>query len=540
MKPVSPEVAVTRIPFRESGQFAQRDVAYAERDADLLSFAVHQPTVESFAAAIAERQSFPCDRASLVEVLNEQYAGYGIKAKNRPAQLSQLADEKTFCVVTAHQASLFLGPLYYVYKILSAVALSRKLAEAYPEFSFVPVFVLGAEDHDLDEIDHVRVGGKTYQWQTGQTGATGRMKLTGIEEVRKLVGDALGDSTSAQRLRTLVERCYQPGRTLGVATAHFVAELFGQYGVVVANLDDLRFKRNFAPYIRREVIERVSEPLVAETVTRLESAGYRQQAHARSINFFYLQDGRRDRIEYEGGTYTVLDTPLRFSAAEMEREIREHPERFSPNVVMRPLLQEVSLPNLAYVGGGGELAYWLERKTQFAEFGVPMPVLVRRDSAWWITYEQQRRLSKLGLVQQDFLGDKHQLLRRVASEQADIAIDYSEQRDRLQQTLQDISASAKQVDPTLEAHVLAKAALLDKELVALEKRLVRRLKKQEADSVQRTEQLYDELLPGGGLQERKDSFMNLYARWGDGFFDALLEGFDPLDMRLKVFVEQRA
>ena len=536
----APDVAVTRIPFRDTGQFAARDVAYVEQDARLRPFMEHAPSVESFTAAIASRKAFGCDRDTLVEVLNEQYAGYGIKAKRRPAGIEQLRADDAFTIVTAHQASLFLGPLYYVYKILSAVALSRKLAEAYPGQTFVPVFVLGAEDHDLDEIDHLRVSGQTFRWDTDQTGATGQMTLAGIDAVRESVAEALGDSTSAQHLTELLARCYREDRTLGVATGHFVAELFGRYGVVVANLNDARLKRNFAEHIRREVLGRASKPLIDSTVQALTAEGFSQQAHARDINFFYLQPGRRDRIERQGERYVVLDTELSFSEGEMRAEIDAHPERFSPNVVMRPLLQEVSLPNLAYVGGGGELAYWLERRSQFAAFGVPMPVLVRRDSAWWVTHEQRKALRKLSLNPADLLGDGHQLLRRVATEQAGHAVDFTKEREALHDLLTGISASAKRVDPTLEKHVLAKSALLDKELVALEKRLVRRLKKQEADSVGRTEALRAELLPGGGLQERKDSFMNLYARWGDAFFDALLAAFDPLDGRLKVFVEQAA
>ncbi len=538
-----PDVQVEHLSFRESGQFSTRDIAYAELDERLLPFMQHvpQPTLEghsrlsAFAKTIHDRQQFAIDRHTLVEVLQEQYSTYGMKC---PGRVKQLLDTNTFTIVTAHQASLFLGPLYYVYKILSTVTLSRKLKKAYPDYEFVPVFVLGAEDHDLEEIDHLRIGSETITWQTQQTGATGAMHLREIEPAYKAVSAQLGNSSAANYLRDLLHKCYHSEANLGEATAHFVAELFGEYGVLVANLNHPRLKQNFAKHIKREVFEQVSQPLIEAQQAQLDAAGFAAQAHARAINFFYLQPGRRDRLVVEEGHIQVLDTDIRWTPAQLEQHIEEHPERFSPNVVMRPLLQEFSLPNLAYVGGGGELAYWLERKTQFAAFGVPMPMLVRRDSAWWIDYKSAKQLDKLGLSPRDLLGDKHQLLRYYVTTHSEVDVDLSARRAQLQTILETISHTAQRVDPTLEQHVLAKAKLLDNDLAALEKRLVRQLKKQQADGVSRIEQLHQTLLPNGGLQERSQSFMELYARHGKHFFELLLANFDPLDMRLKVLVEQ--
>ena len=537
--PPAPDVRVDYLGFRESGQFAARDVAYAEQDPALRPFMAHAPTVQAFAKTIETRREHPVDRATLVQVLREQYDTYGLDV---PDNVTALLSEDAFTVTTAHQASLFLGPLYYVYKILSAVALARQLGEVYPELRIVPVFVLGAEDHDLEEINHVRVGGERVTWRTRQTGATGQMSLADLEEARETVATSLGRSQHAGELRELLERCYRPDRTLGVATAHFVAELFGPYGVVVANLNDARLKRNFAPHIRREVLERASEPVIAGTVGELEAAGYAQQAHARAINFFYLQPGRRDRlvVAEDGVGVEVLDTELRWADdAAVAAEIEAHPERFSPNVVMRPLLQETTLPNLAYVGGGGELAYWLERKAQFAAFGVPFPVLVRRDSAWWLTAKQARRLGKLGLRPADLLGDEHALLRRYVTERAASNPELQHVIGRVRQAFADAGRVANNVEPTLEQRARAHGQRAVNALEALEKRLVRELKRQQHREVEAISALRAELLPGGGLQERRDSFLDLYARWGRGFFDALLGAFDPLDMRLKVFVEQR-
>ncbi len=539
-EPAAPPVRVERVSFRESGQFSARDVAYAERDPALAPFMAYPPTLAAFAKTIAARTAWEADRRygesrqTLLDVVREQYGSYRVKL---PADVDALLDPQTFTITTAHQASLFLGPLYYVYKILSAVALCRSLSERYPEQRFVPAFVLGAEDHDFDEIDHLRFRGKTYRWKTEQTGATGAMRLADLQPTLEALLQDLGPSTHARKLERSLREAYAADRTLGEATAGFVAELFRDYGVVVVNLTHPRFKRQFAPLIRREVLGRVSEPLIAETVAQLETAGFAQQAHARRINFFYLRAGRRDRLEVDGEDVVVLDTDLRWGREAVAAEIEAHPERFSPNVVMRPLLQEICLPNLAYVGGGGELAYWLERRAQFAEFDVPFPVLVRRDSAWWIGDKQARTLAKLGLRARDLLGDEHALLRAFVTEHSatDVAVDGDV--ERLRALFEDLSERAARVDPTLRMKVLADGQRSINEVERLGKRLVRELKRQQEHSIDTIQRIRAELLPDGGLQERTDSFMDLYVRHGGELFDTLLAAFDPLDMRLKVFEE---
>ena len=530
----TPTVKVDYLSFRESGQFSARDTAYAEQDSALKPFMAYPPSISAFAKTIETRKKYPIDRETLIEVLTDQYASYGVKLSEN---VSALSEKHTFSITTAHQASLFLGPLYYVYKILSAVSLARQLKEVYPDHDFVPVFVLGAEDHDLDEIDHVRLHGEKITWSTQQTGSTGAMSLSEIGDALQQVTEQLGPSSAAKDLKALLEKCYKTERTLGVATAHFVAELFNDYGVVVANLNDRRFKKNFASIIEREILEQASQKLIAEAVSSLEEVGYSQQAHAREINFFYLQPGRRDRLVVNGDQIEVLDTEISWSTAEIKAEIASHPERFSPNVVMRPLLQETALPNLAYVGGGGELAYWLERKEQFAEFGVPYPVLVRRDSAWWISQKHAKRMEKLGISKLDLLGDEHQLLKHYVTSNNDDNLDFSEELATLDALFKSLAARAEAVDPTLAPRALAHGALADKQVTKLQKRLVRTLKKQQSTAVNQIVGLRADLLPGGGLQERKDSFMEQYVLYGPHFFDTLLEHFDPLDMRLKVFVE---
>ena len=531
-----PRVRVERLPFRATGQFAARDVAYAEGDERLAPFRAYAPTLADFDDALAARAGHPVDRETLVAVIRDQYAAYGLEP---PPGAGALIEPTTYTVTTAHQASLFLGPLYYVYKILSAVRLARDLNARWGERArVVPVFVLGDEDHDLDEIDHVRVRGEVVTWRTEQTGATGQMTLAGIEPALARVEALLGPGTSAREIVDLLRACYRPERTLGEATAHFVAALFGPLGVAVVRLGDPRLKANFAASLRREALEHLSKPLVEAAVAELEAAGFAQQAHARDVNLFYLRPGRRDRlVALGGGGVGVHGTDIAWSRDEAEVEIAAHPERFSPNVVTRPLYQEATLPNLAYVGGGGELAYWLERRSQFAAFGIPYPVLVRRDSAWWIGRRAARMLGRLGLGYRDLLGDEHELARRFVAAEAEVSVDLSAEAARVRAVFEELSRRALAVDPSLEMRALAHGTRAAQAVEDLERRFVRALKRRSEVALDRIDRLRAELLPGGGLQERSTSFLDLYATHGPTLFDVLLEAFDPLDMRLKVFLE---
>ena len=535
---IAPSIQVERYTLSETGQFARRDVDYAEHPERFEDFTAGAPTLEAFGQAIERRRAAaPVDRALLVEVLSAQYAQYGCKP---PAGLHDLAQAETFCVTTAHQASLVLGPLYYVYKILSTVSLARQLTERYPDYRFVPVFVLGAEDHDLDEIDHLYLGQERVHWPTQQTGSTGRMRLHGIDAVLDQIAEQIGTTRPAREILTRLRATYSNERTLGLATADFVAQLFAPYGVVVANLSDARLKRSFAPYLRRELTERLSQPLVDQQVNRLAELGYGQQAHARDINLFYLSEGRRDRIVFDelANEYEVLDLGKRFGEQELLTELETYPERFSPNVVMRPVLQEFCLPNLAYVGGGGELAYWLERRAQFEAFELPFPILVRRDSAWWITAEAQKLLLKLDLEPIDLLGDRHVLEAHLAKAASSHDTEVERELAQIDEVFSSLAQRAAAVDQSLERKVLADGHRAHAAVKDVHKRMIRRLKRHHADQLQRLEQLLQLTAPGGKLQERRESFLTLYARHGKELFDLLLADFNPLDARLKVFVEE--
>lgn len=527
---------IKRIPYSEVPLFSQRDKAYIDEVPALRPFYKYSVEIESFRQVIQDKRKDATDRQLLVEVLKDQHSKYSHPAVR--ANIEKLASPNTFTLVTAHQPSLFTGPLYYIFKNISVINLARQLNEHYPEFHFVPVFLTGGEDHDFEEVNHLHLFNRTLTWESGETGSVGQMSTKTLRPVLDDLQGILGESDLAKEIFQLIERTHTSNERYADAALELAHELFKKYGLVVFDASDRRFKKSFAPIIREEIFKQVSKPLVEETFEKLAAAGYPSQAFPREINFFYLGEQFRERIVEEDGQFKVLNTDLSFSPSEMETEIEQHPERFSPNVIMRPLMQELVLPNLAYIGGGGELAYWLERKSQFEHFGLNFPMLIRRNSSMWIDRGSTKRIEKLGLSLSELWDDIDLLLKNYLVKHSDTEFSLQAEQTELEALFLKISEKAKAIDPSLERAVLAEHAKAKKGLENMETRLLRAEKQRHDQAVSQIRSLKEKLFPNNGLQERHDNFLSLYLKYGDGFFDTLLANFDPLEKRFLVILDK--
>ncbi|MBB4077899.1 bacillithiol biosynthesis cysteine-adding enzyme BshC [Lewinella aquimaris] len=526
---------IERIPFVEVPQFSKRDVAYATGSEDLKPFYNYPVSLEAFREVIRDKTRDNTDRDLLVDTLEQQYADLGL-AGEAPANLQLLRSRQTFTVITAHQPSLFTGPLYYVLKICSAINLARQLNEAYPEQQFVPVFISGAEDHDFEEVNHTYLYGNRIEWENEGAGPVGKRLSDTLGSALEQLKEILGDRETARSVYARIERAYTSHETYGMGALALVHELFGKHGVVVADMSHRPFKEAFRHIMERELFDSVSQPLIEEAQRQLEALGYSGQAHARDINLFYLTEkpAGRNRIVREGERFRILDTDLEFSTDEMRRELQDHPERFSPNVVMRPLYQELIFPNLAYIGGGGEIAYWLERKQQFAAFGINFPMLVRRNSALWIDRGNQKKLDKLGLDYRALFRDADLIIRDYVAEQSENELSLADELAKLESLFRGIAEKAERIDPTLAKAVMGEHARQAKAVENLEGRIRRTEKQRFETAMNQIRGLRDKLFPANGLQERYDNFLNFYLQEGEQLFEVLIEELDPLQDGLVV------
>jgi len=512
------------IEFPDVPQFSFKDVAYTTELAALRPFYAYEPSMEGFAKAIDNRKKTKLDRATLVAVLQEQYAELS-KSELVNNHIQALANENSFTIITAHQPSLFTGPLYYIYKIISVIHLCRKLKVQYPDYQFIPTFVTGGEDHDFEEVNYVNLFGKKVYWKNDLKGSVGMMPT-------------VGNSDKAVEIFGIIESAYTNNKTYSKATVQLVHELFKAYGLVVANMNHPKLKRLFIPQIKEEVFNRPSQALVQKTADELSKIDFKPQAFPREINFFYLRENLRERIVFEDNQYKVLNTDYSFTTAEMQTEIEAHPEYFSPNVVMRPIYQEVVMPNLAYIGGGGELAYWLERKSQFAHFGVFYPMLIRRNSVMWVDKGSAKKINNFGIGINHLFQDTDSVIRLFVESQSSEPLEIKQEKEAISKTFDAIAVKAENIDPNLKKAMLAEKTKLLKNLDQLESRLIRAEKQKYDVALKQISKIKDKFYPNNGLQERHDNFLGFYLKYGRGFFDYLLEHLNPLEKKLLVVLDE--
>ncbi|MEO5909180.1 MAG: bacillithiol biosynthesis cysteine-adding enzyme BshC, partial [Ginsengibacter sp.] len=384
------------IPFSQTGKFTKIVLDYINGVSQLKDFYEHPVNLEGIKSAIEQRKKYHTNRKLLVDQFTIQYKDFE-DCKFIKSNIDALFNENTFTVCTAHQPNIFTGHLYFIYKILHTIKLADFLKKELPEYHFVPVFFIGSEDADLEELNHVIIDGIKYEWETKQTGAVGRMKVD--DNLIKLIDKISGRITVeifGKPLIDLLKKCFVKNSTIEEATFLFVHNLFKEYGLLVLLPDSAAFKREMISIFEDDIFNHTSSKIVEQTSQKL-SRHYKAQAYPREINLFYLKDNLRNRIVEMNDHFAVHDTSIVFTNEEIKNEIKEHPERFSPNVILRGLFQEIILPDVAWIGGGGELAYWLQLKDLFKNNAVPYPVLIIRNSFLIVEKKYQKLLQKLNL-----------------------------------------------------------------------------------------------------------------------------------------------
>lgn len=518
------------IDFRATGYFSSLICDYLDEKESLKPFYNRFPKIDNFEGQIAEKQQYFSEdkRKILVNSLTQQYEAFEISELTEK-HIQDLKSSNTFTVTTGHQLNLFTGPLYFLYKIISTINLCEVLSEKYPKNNFVPVYWMATEDHDFDEINFFNFQGKKIQWNRPDGGAVGEFNTNGLAEVLKAFTNELGGGRNAEQLATLFEESYLKHDTLTDATRYLANTLFGAYGLVVVDGNDTNLKRLFIPELKEELLNKTSFKMVSKSIQAFKELdeGYKVQVNPREINLFYLDSNIRERIIEDEGSYTVNEQSTKFSKEGLLEELEECPEKFSPNVILRPLYQEVILPNLCYIGGGGELAYWLELKEMFDSYKVPFPILLLRNSALVKTEKQDKKLENLSISNGELFLKRDSFINRKVREISNIEIDFSEQRAMLQSHFSNMLALAAKTDASFEGAVKAQEVKQLKGLDHLEKRLLKAQKKKLKDQVVRMTDLQEQLFPGQSLQERKLNFSELYLEYGEQLVPALKNELDP-------------
>ncbi len=543
----------TQISYRSTELFSALINDYIETKGTAQSFVNYAANKEGYKKAIEQRASFPTNRKVLVEVLQNQYTQLAkevndasvLNSKNNNAlnnslnnietfklvnaNVNLLLKENTFTVTTAHQPNIFTGPLYFIYKIVHAIQLAAELKKQFPQHNFVPVYYMGSEDADLQEVGSYNLAGEAYQWNTKQKGAIGRMKVDDdlIKLLQNLEGYWSVQPEGKEALEVLKE-AYTKGKTIAEATLYLVHAFFGKYGLVVLQPDDAKLKSLFIDVMEKELRTGFSQKAIQPTKEKLAST-YHVQSDGRDLNLFYLKENTRARIEKKEGAYIVVDTDIHFTEEEIAKELHAHPDRFSPNVILRGVYQETILPGIAFIGGGGELAYWMELKNVFNEVKVHYPILQLRNSFMFMNEKQTAHWNSLGFSLED-----------VFKPLLELELDYikNQTKENLALTnhiasLNDLYTSIQQdvikIDTSLGDHAKSLSIQAQKKLALLEKKMIRAEKRKQQTSIDRIQAIKGSLFPKNSLQERVENFSEWVGAYGWDWVEAVLENSTTLN-----------
>tara|TARA_B100000900_G_scaffold161884_1_gene137431 strand:+ start:252 stop:1778 length:1527 start_codon:yes stop_codon:yes gene_type:complete len=502
-----------KLKYKDTFQFSNLILDYLNEDKKLKPFINYFPRKENFLKQIKLKEKQKINRNVLVDVLKAQNKSLKLSKKTND-NISLISYKNTFTVTTGHQLCLCTGPLYFIYKIISAINLCEQLAELNKGYNFVPVFWMASEDHDLEEINHINLFKKKLKWNTDQAGVVGEMSLKNIEEFLFEIKNSFKDFSN-NKILSMFEESYLKHNNLADATRFLVNELFGKYGLVIIDANCKELKQQFIKQIKKDISYNTYYEYLKKNTDDL-SKYYKPQANIRKINFFEISKGRREYITDDFN----------------KKKIENSPEIFSPNVLMRPLYQEIILPNISYVGGGAEISYWLQLKSVFDLENIPLPILVLRSSIMLISSKQKKILMKKGFNLKDIFLSKEELHKKYVLNNFSKEISLNKEYKKLKEIYEKIRL--KTSDVGLQSSLQAQIHKQLNWVSNFEKKIIREKKRECTNSLNQIDKLKEQLFPNNKMQERNDNFFQHNISNNDKLIEIIKGAIDPLSANFVV------
>lgn len=519
--------------YEQSNSFSKLFLDYVAEDADLRPFYAHSPAIQSIPNAIQQKKAFSAaQRELLVERLKVQYQHIDTTAAVHQ-NIELLKQENTFTITTGHQLSIFTGEWYFIFKIMTAISMAKEAKLKNPEYNFVPVFWMASEDHDFAEINHIQLGSHQFEWKFDATGPTGRLKVDSIESLITSLEHFLKGRTYASELISMLKIAYKKENSLAESTRILVDLLFKNEGLVIVDADDIELKKSWSPIIEKELFQQKSFEACTSQTNALEKLNYPSQLFPREINMFYILDGFRERIISDGDTFKTSEGSYSFTSQELKSEIDNQPERFSPNVVLRPVYQESILPNLCYIGGPGEIAYWLQLKLVFENYNIPYPILAWRNNFMITDQHDIEKWNALGFSINDFFKSILQLEKEYVVKHQTEKINLVEEELLLKNYIELMKQKAIRVDDNLKYSLLGTEKRILRMMERIEHKIWKAEKRKYKSSLNQISDLKSKYFPGGKLQERAENFSLWYANCGTEGMQVLLNNTEAFAKHIK-------
>ena len=517
------------ITLQESNYFSSLMLDYIEQKEELKPFYNRFPTPNSYLEQASEKLKTYQHRAVLVQQLQNQLKDLDLSTAQKN-NLTVLQQENAVTITTGHQLNLFTGPIFFFYKILQIIKQCEELNTSQNEIKFVPIFWMATEDHDFDEINHFKFQDRIFHWEKEHGGPVGELSTDGLEEVFRSYLSLFPNGKKKEDLKQLIEKSYCSSTTLTEATRKLVHALFKEFGLLMLDGNDKELKKLMIPIFEQELIDQKSFQAVEKSSEDLKHLAYTIQVNPREINLFYIAHPlSRERIVFEQEKFAVLNTSISFTKDEIIQELNQFPERFSPNVILRPLYQETILPNVAYIGGGGELAYWLELKAMFKAYETTFPLLVLRNSLLLRTKKQWKKQLALNLKDKDLFTKSRDLIKSHVEQESDLVQQLPHLKNELIQLFQQMEQLASKTDSSFNDMVQAQKTKQLKGFEKLEKRLVNAEIKTQKDQQDRIENLLAELTQEKSLQERIRHFSDFDYVDLNQFVQSIYKSIQPFE-----------
>jgi bacillithiol biosynthesis cysteine-adding enzyme BshC len=528
------QLTVQRKSFSEFESFSRLFRDYCERYEVLQDFFAGDYRLADQRKRAADRTAgIDRDRETLADVLLRQNEQWLLDEAVR-SNIEQLRDPESVVVVTGQQVGLFSGPLFTILKAITTVQMARQLADETGR-PVVPMFWLGGEDHDFEEMASTCVLRqnevvKLEFPRPPNVGPVGRIRLgDSIIPLVNQLDEILPPSDFKPDLMRIVRDAYDENRTFSGAFALLITSLFEGTGLVMIDSDDARLKKLASSLFRREIEdpERLSEGIRRTSLKLGEN--YHEQVQARSANLFLLTDDARYPLDAVDSQFQLRDGSRTYSKDELMDLLERDPAQFSPNVVLRPLMQDFLLPTAMYIGGPGEISYFAQYQSAYEWANVPMPLIYPRASITLVESKVAKILEKYGLEVDDFEEDVEHLFQRIVLSQMDADVDqlFTEAGRHVHEAVNVLKPELEKVDRTLVKSAEATRSALMNELTALKSRVVRAEKRSQDEVREQLGKAAVNLYPGGRLQERTLSILYFLNKYGLHLIDDLRAAISP-------------
>jgi bacillithiol biosynthesis cysteine-adding enzyme BshC len=534
--PTSNAIAVDIRRFPWIRRFA---TDYAFRFEQVARFFAGNPALpKAWAEVISRRQAHPGATADLARVVTAQQ-----ERRNAPraarAAAERLADPQAVVVITGQQAGLFGGPLFTLLKAVTAMKLAAKVSREHG-LPVIPVFWIDAEDHDWPEVSGCTVLDEEAAPRTIKLGApagAGQLpigRLTLDAQVHAAIAElkaVLPPTEFTNSLLEDLERAYQPGTTMAEAFGRWLETLLGPHGLVVFDSSDPAAK----PLVSRVFVHELTHPgrtaeLASTAGADLIASGYHAQVTPSegAVSLFYL-DGSRNAIRCDGqrATFGDREAPL----ASLVDEAVRSPKHFSPNVLLRPIVQDALFPTVCYVAGPNELAYLGQLRDVYAHFDVPMPLMYQRATATIADSATVRFLTKYRVPLEALQPQDEAALNQLLQDQLPPTVEQAltNVAAEIEQRMAAVAAAVPQIDPTLDGTVKSTLGRMQHDLRTLHNKVIQAAKRRDETLRRQFQRAQTLTFPSGHPQEREVGMVWFSNRYGPAFVDRLHEEL-PLDM----------